>query len=305
MELVVEAEKAEDIGAAFSKFKEALPDQATEITALISELWAISSALRDLHTAIQSREYGRNIHYIADDLRVVRTSVSYTLKDVFDIIGDINSNSRGNLPTIGAYRQTWKDIYLHFRKESPSSLCIRLETYRTFIMELGSIMKRYGFAVLPATSANLQRNGPDPRIIDDMRESIEDLLDVQDRRLAEEFGGMSLGRQGQSIRIRWNSIMSTMVDRLYFQALHHADLTKEQDSLVPHNRRSLQGMTFLPLRRMFRRPQPQLPQPLNQQVPISASIIGPCVYLLERFKLALYHDLAICMANPPPCSAHD
>ena len=79
MSLVAEAAYAQDIGAGLSKFLDALPDQATEITALISELYAISSALRDLDTTIQSREYGHHVALIKDDLELVRLSLAYTL----------------------------------------------------------------------------------------------------------------------------------------------------------------------------------------------------------------------------------
>ena len=140
MSLVAEAEKAQDIGAGFSKFLDALPDQATEVTALISELYAISSALRDLDTTVQSREYGANVGLIKEDLELVTLSLAYTLKDVFDLFGDIDTGT--DLPTIGAYRQTWKDICLHFKAERRGTLCIRLEKYRRFILELGCIMKR-------------------------------------------------------------------------------------------------------------------------------------------------------------------
>lgn len=140
MSLVAEAEKAEDIAAGFSKFLSALPDQATEVTALISELYAISSALRDLDTTVQSREYGLNVPLIEKDLELVRLSLAYTLKDVFDKFGDVDTGP--NLPTIGAYRQIWKDIWIHFKTERRGTLCERLENYRRFILELGYVMKR-------------------------------------------------------------------------------------------------------------------------------------------------------------------
>jgi hypothetical protein len=140
MSLLGDAEDAKDIGAAFSKFLDALPDQAAEVTSLIAELYAISAALRDLDITIRSRQYGSRAYLIKDDLDLVLTSLSHTLKDAFDILGDIGTQSDPR--TIGAYRQTWKDICKHFLRESRGSLSMRLEKYKTFIKELSNIVIR-------------------------------------------------------------------------------------------------------------------------------------------------------------------
>lgn len=140
MTLITEAETAEDIADAFSKFKVAIPEQATDIAALISELYGIGSDLREIDAAIQSPKYGRNIGLIATDLDLVRSSLTFILGDVFKILGEIGNGSR---VLIGDdYRRTWKDIYLHFRGGGRPTLLSRLESYRRFSKELSNIMQR-------------------------------------------------------------------------------------------------------------------------------------------------------------------
>src|SRR6266498_1862837 len=148
MNLLADAEDAQDIGAAFSKFLDALPDQAADVTGLIAELYAISAALRELDNTIHSRQYGHRAHLIKDDLDLVCASLSYTLKDAFDILGEIRA--KGDAPTVGAYRQTWKEICYHFQRESRGSLSMRLERYKRFITELSNVMKR------PVTSSGVK-----------------------------------------------------------------------------------------------------------------------------------------------------
>ena len=140
MTLIAEAEKAADIADALGKFKVAVTDAATEITALVSELYAVGSILRDTDTAIKSPEYGRNIRLIEDDLDLARTSLAFTLEDIFRILGGIGAGAKDL--TTAAYRQTWEEICTHFRHEGRQSLCARLEMYRRFLLELCKILRR-------------------------------------------------------------------------------------------------------------------------------------------------------------------
>jgi hypothetical protein len=134
MTLTAEAEKAEDIGDAFSKFKVAVDDQAAEVTALVSELYAVGSALRAIDDASQSPDYGLNLRIIEDDLDLVRDSLTYVLDDVFRILGKIGNGDR--VLTMAAYRQTWKDITYHFQRRVGGRVCSVIETYRRFLLAL-------------------------------------------------------------------------------------------------------------------------------------------------------------------------
>lgn len=143
MSLVSPAESAEAIGAGFTRFLDAVPDQATEITALVSELFALSSVLRELDASCLSRQYGRNFPLIADDLKLVRSSLCHTLKDVLDLLGDIDHAKIPTPTTAGSYYQTWKKVNLFFRREYGDTLCVRLDRYKKFLVELSNVVKRY------------------------------------------------------------------------------------------------------------------------------------------------------------------
>lgn len=141
MTLITEAEKAEDIGDAFGKFKVAVGDQAAEVTALIAELYAVGSALREINNAIlSSAECARNLRYVQDDLELVRDSLKFTLEDVFKILGRINHGNSN--PSPAAYRQTWKEIILHFQQDGWGRLVSRMHKYKLFLQTLCSKIRR-------------------------------------------------------------------------------------------------------------------------------------------------------------------
>lgn len=140
MTLLADVENARDVGASFDRFAAALPDHLMEITALVSELYAISSALCDLENNILSPQYTSRLTVILDDLDVVRLSLAITLKDASRLFGRLGD--AGYPPTAGAYRQVWGDVCYHFRTESGYSLLVRLERYRKFLLELSCIMRR-------------------------------------------------------------------------------------------------------------------------------------------------------------------
>jgi hypothetical protein len=140
IDLLADTEDAEDIGNTFSKFLDAMPELAADVTTLITELYSVSAALRDLHVLIQSAQHGCRTSVIREDLDMVHESVSYTLKDAFDILGTFRT--KGDAPTVGAYQQTWKEMCYHFQRENRGSLANRLEEYKTFIKQLGNIVKK-------------------------------------------------------------------------------------------------------------------------------------------------------------------
>jgi hypothetical protein len=146
MTLIAEAERAEDIGLALSKFKDPVPDQAPDITASIAELYGIGSGLRDIDASLNSAEYSRNFRLIEKDLELVRSSIHQTVEDIDRILEDIGDGSP--ILTIGMYRQTWKDICLFFRLNGRITLRMRLETYRRMVAELASIVQRFAISLV-------------------------------------------------------------------------------------------------------------------------------------------------------------
>lgn len=134
MALIAVAEKAQDIAAGFNQFLDPVPEKSTEITGLISECYAISSALRELNTAKEDPRYVYEYDYIARDVYTVRQSLEYTFHDVSRLFGGLGRPSYISNRT--AYSQVWREIDDHFYQESNYSLCKRLEYYRLYLAEI-------------------------------------------------------------------------------------------------------------------------------------------------------------------------
>jgi hypothetical protein len=146
MNLIPEAERAEDIGLALSKFKDPVPDQASDITASIAALYGIGSALRDIDAVLNSAEHSRNIRLIDEHLKPVRLSLFYILDKVFEILGDLGNGSP--FLTDGMYRQTWKDICSFFRYNGSTTLREQLEACRRTVKELALIVRRFAISLV-------------------------------------------------------------------------------------------------------------------------------------------------------------
>ena len=134
MALVALAESARDVAICLDKFLEHLPENSTEITALISECYAISSALRELSTAKDDPLYYRGYLEITQDVNVVLRSLDYTFHDVHRLFGGLGRTS--HLTTRSAFSSVWRDIEDHFQHESRSTLCKRLEYNRLYLHDL-------------------------------------------------------------------------------------------------------------------------------------------------------------------------
>ncbi len=142
--LVARAEAAQDIAAGLNKFLGPVPNYSTEITALISECFAISSTLRKLSTAIGDSRYNSGYHEISEDLTITLQSLEYTFHDVKRLFGDLGRADY--ISQSAAYRSVWQEITAHFMEESGNSLCRRLEFYRRFLLELVCVAE--GFATI-------------------------------------------------------------------------------------------------------------------------------------------------------------
>ena len=140
MAFLAQAEAAQDIAAGLSKFLDPVPEYSTEITALISECFAISSAIRELRTAIGDSRFNRQYLEVQYEINVTLRSLDYTFDDVRRMFGGVGSAH--HLSHGSAYRSVWTDISIHFQDESNTSLYRRLEYYREFLLMLTCIVKR-------------------------------------------------------------------------------------------------------------------------------------------------------------------
>ena len=140
MALLAQAETAQDIAAGLNRFLDPVPEYSTEITALISECFAISSAIRELRTAIGDSRFNRQYLEVQDDINVTLRSLDYTFEDVRRMFGGLGSAH--HLSPASAYRSVWTEMTVHFQDESGNSLCRRLEYYRRFLLMLTCVVER-------------------------------------------------------------------------------------------------------------------------------------------------------------------
>jgi hypothetical protein len=75
------AQAAEDVASGLHIFREGIPSQATSLTTIVSELFAVSSALRKLDHAQGDARRESNFYRIEDDLRLVLPCLHFTLED--------------------------------------------------------------------------------------------------------------------------------------------------------------------------------------------------------------------------------
>lgn len=138
MSLIATAETAQDIASALNKFLEPVSESSAQITRLISECFAISSALRELANAIPDPRYRGGYASISEDVQIALRSLEYTFADVHRLFGGLGRAT--HLTTSASYRAVWRDIEDHFQVESRSTLCVRLEGYTRFLLDLIDIV---------------------------------------------------------------------------------------------------------------------------------------------------------------------
>ncbi|KAK5008409.1 hypothetical protein LTR28_004014 [Elasticomyces elasticus] len=130
-QLIRHAKNAEDVAAGLQVFLDRVPQHATDISAIISELFATSSAIRALHTASDDVRYARAFYTIRSDLDLVLCSLQYTLGTVRGIFARTG---------LASYRALWDGLNLFVQTEGPS-LCTRLEWYRVFLHDLFDVLR--------------------------------------------------------------------------------------------------------------------------------------------------------------------
>ena len=139
--LIAEAETAQDIAAAFHKFLDPVPEHGARITALIAELFGISSACRELSVVVNDPRNQRRKDSVSEDYRTVMLSLDYTFNDINRFFGDIDRPIY--LSRREAYRGVWKEIKLHCENENETGLLERLTWYKDFLNDIKNIVLGY------------------------------------------------------------------------------------------------------------------------------------------------------------------
>ncbi|KAL8785318.1 MAG: hypothetical protein Q9195_008687 [Heterodermia aff. obscurata] len=97
MDLLAQAETAQDVAAGLNRFLDPVPEYSTEITALISECFAISSALRELQTAIGDSRYNSQESPDPDEFDDLHFRISNLLEvQQSRLVDDVNNLSLGS-----------------------------------------------------------------------------------------------------------------------------------------------------------------------------------------------------------------
>lgn len=138
--LIAAAEEAQDIAAALDKFLRPVSYASSELTGLISECYAISSALRHLDTCRRNPLYTYMYPEVEPDVRVTLQSLEYTFNDVRRLLGGLGNAAF--VSQTSAYQTVWDDIISFFRHESGHAFQERLEDYSRFILALSRFVQR-------------------------------------------------------------------------------------------------------------------------------------------------------------------
>ena len=155
------AETAQELAPALLKFQTHVPEAATEVSALVSELYAISAALLELKTASNEQRNFRNRKSVDQDKYVVLQSLEYTFKDINHFIRA--TDNRTYRSDREAFKDVWIQIDTHFRNESNNSLLARLGYYKQFIDGLTPIVHGY-VSHHPVPHRSLMLFPGDPRV---------------------------------------------------------------------------------------------------------------------------------------------
>ncbi|KAL3464423.1 hypothetical protein BJX64DRAFT_96561 [Aspergillus heterothallicus] len=180
MALSVTAGIAEEVAAGFRRFREPLPEHATEITGLIGDLYQISSSLKTLEDLSVDRRYRLNLPFARPDLDLASASLQYTLDDIVDYFGHLEGRRASSRDI---HKRIWVSMGRFIMDESAETLAIRLAKYKVFLNELEDYIKD---------------NNPDQGHMSRLREGFKELLVQQDSRLAMRLGGMSLSSPSSS-----------------------------------------------------------------------------------------------------------
>lgn len=126
------ARDAEDCASGLLPFKDSLPNRSTHITAILSELFAISTALQQLGQAHGDHVFQPSWFRIRNNLALVVPALELTFKAIFDSFGRVRTLS---------YARVWTDLEYRMEREEGMVLVERLEMFRTFVLALMGVLE--------------------------------------------------------------------------------------------------------------------------------------------------------------------
>lgn len=134
------AHGAEDAATNLTQFVGQVPEHASDITSTVSELFAISTALRSLEASHAVPALRKNFDRIIDDVElIVRASLRHTVRDILSTMGQMCEG--GRVPDQASYRSSWMSLWSFFHHQAGYSLVLRLKYYRAMLEEMAAIVR--------------------------------------------------------------------------------------------------------------------------------------------------------------------
>lgn len=170
MALVRVARDAEDVAGGLRVFRDALPRDATHLTAIISKLFAVSALLTELDTARLNPRYEPSFYRIKGEVALVLKSLQPTLDATFDMFGRSKDIS---------YGMVWGDLRHRMEEDEGAGLLDRLHWYDGLLASCLAVLRG--------------RPSADRAMF---RQQIFELLDLQDS-FADRFRPRGAARAGK------------------------------------------------------------------------------------------------------------
>ena len=129
--LITLAQDAEDASSGLRVFRDSLPRNATQITGVIGEFFAISASLRQLDSAEGDPRLQPSFYRIREDVGLLCRSLQTTVGDVFAMFARSRDRSR---------QMVWEDLQHKMNQDEGEGLLDRLRCYRGVLQALFDVV---------------------------------------------------------------------------------------------------------------------------------------------------------------------
>lgn len=126
------ATNAEDAASGLFVYRDGLPFYATRITAIITELYAVSAVLRELDNAQIDPGHRPGWYRIENHVDLIVLSVQYTLEDVFGMFRRARGRSQ---------KMVWDDLEHRMSQDETVDFLERLSWYRAFLEDTFALLE--------------------------------------------------------------------------------------------------------------------------------------------------------------------
>ncbi|OJD12638.1 hypothetical protein ACJ73_09317, partial [Blastomyces percursus] len=140
MDFLQPALDAENAATIFGKFVVHVPEDAGNITSVVTELYTISANLRSLET-LQKSPLRPNFAYVANDIElVVKASLGHTTEVINEAFIAMDDGGRAQA-TQQNIRHTWFHLRDYFHREAGYPLVTRLQYYKQMLGEIMLVVR--------------------------------------------------------------------------------------------------------------------------------------------------------------------